>query len=106
MPIEYQLRHGKSKVKLLKDSVRTLIYIAQTIVYYNPLKLFLLFALGCVGVAALCFGVGVLLKIAAPYYLGIGSLLLSVLMFGLGLIADLLRQIMLRTAVGPPERLT
>jgi glycosyltransferase involved in cell wall biosynthesis len=104
VPIEYHLRLGKSKVKLLKDSIRTLIYIAQTIVYYNPLKLFLLFALSCIGVAAVCFGLGVLLEIAAPYYLGIGCLLLAVLMFALGLIADLLRQIMLRTAFEPPER--
>lgn len=98
IPIEYHARTGKSKVKLLRDSFRTLIYIAQTMVYYSPLKLFILFAGGCILLAALCFTVGTTMKIAAPYYLGIGCLLLALLMFALGLTTDLLRQIMLRLA--------
>lgn len=41
-PIEYHVRTGKSHVKILKDSLRTLQYIIEAIIYYNPLKLFLL----------------------------------------------------------------
>ena len=41
-PIEYHVRTGKSPVKILKDSLRTLQYIIEAIIYYNPLKLFLL----------------------------------------------------------------
>jgi polyisoprenyl-phosphate glycosyltransferase len=99
VPIAYEARLGHSKVRLLKDSFRTLTYIAQTIVYYNPLKLFLLFALGCIATSALSFTAGALLHIAAPYYLGIGCILIALVMFALGLIADLLRQIMLRTTM-------
>lgn len=95
VPIDYHRRQGRSKVKLLKDSFRTLTYIAQTIVYYNPLKLFLLFAVACVLIAAGSFLAGALLAIGAPYYLGIGCLLMALLMFAFGLITDLLRQIML-----------
>ena len=38
--IPYNQRAGKSKVRLFKDSVRTLQYVLQAINYYNPLKLF------------------------------------------------------------------
>ncbi len=41
-PIEYHVRTGKSHVKILRDSLRTLQYIVEAIIYYNPLKLFLL----------------------------------------------------------------
>ena len=98
IPLEYHLRNGKSKVRLMRDSLRTLTYIAQTMVYYSPLKLFVLFAAGCIMLAALCFGVGTTLHIAAPYYLGIGCMLLALLMFALGLTTDLLRQVMVRLA--------
>tara|TARA_B100001996_G_scaffold45464_1_gene32808 strand:+ start:576 stop:1463 length:888 start_codon:yes stop_codon:yes gene_type:complete len=42
-PIEYEVRTGKSHVKIFRDSLRTLQYIVEAIIYYNPLKLFLLF---------------------------------------------------------------
>ena len=42
-PIKYEVRTGKSHVKIFRDSLRTLQYITEAIIYYNPLKLFLLF---------------------------------------------------------------
>jgi len=42
-PIVLEVRTGKSHVKIIRDSLRTLQYIIEAIVYYNPLKLFLLF---------------------------------------------------------------
>jgi hypothetical protein len=64
--------------------------------YYNPLKIFLLFSLACVTGALLGFLVALVTGLNAPYYLSIGSLLLAVLMFGLGLVAELLRQILIK----------
>ena len=41
--IEYDARQGNSHVRIFRDSLRTLQYIVEAIIYYNPLKLFLLF---------------------------------------------------------------
>lgn len=44
VPIEYLARRGKSKVKHFKDTLRALQIIIESILFYNPLKLFLLIA--------------------------------------------------------------
>jgi glycosyltransferase involved in cell wall biosynthesis len=40
IPIEFTERTGKSKVKLFRDILRTLQLMTQIILYYNPLKFF------------------------------------------------------------------
>src|SRR5262249_30754053 len=55
IPIEYHHRVGKTKVKMLKDSLRTMQYIIQSIIYYNPLKIFLLLSMLAFLVSASCF---------------------------------------------------
>lgn len=42
-PIPYHKRVGKTKVRLFRDTLRTLQYILEAILFYNPLKIFLLF---------------------------------------------------------------
>ena len=42
--IDYHERIGSTKVRLFRDSLLTLQYIAQAGIYYNPLKIFLLSA--------------------------------------------------------------
>lgn len=49
VPIAYDKRIGHSKVKLARDTLRTLQYIVECVVRYNPLKLFV--ALAAVPVA-------------------------------------------------------
>jgi len=44
MPIAYDKRVGHSKVRLARDTLRTLQYITECIVRYNPLKLFVVLA--------------------------------------------------------------
>ena len=97
LPIPYHERVGKTKVKLMKDALRTLQYIVQAIIYYNPLKLFLLLTLITIALSVVCFVTAAVTRLNAPYYLGIGALLMSIVVFSLGLIADLLRQILVRT---------
>jgi len=94
VPIDYHERVGKTKVRLFWDSLRTLQYIAQSVIYYNPLKLFFLVAGLCILLAILGFIMALITGLNAPYYLGIGGLLVAMLVFCLGLLADLLRQIM------------
>lgn len=51
-PIDYVARVGKSKVHHFKDTLRTTQIMVSVISRYNPLKLFLLVAVGCLLAAA------------------------------------------------------
>lgn len=94
LPIPYEKREGKTKVKLVKDSLRTLQYILQSINYYNPIKIFMLFAAICFFFSLSGFLLSALAGLKSGFYLGIGGLLVSLVIIGLGLVADLLKQIM------------
>lgn len=94
VPVTYHERVGRTKVHLVRDSLRTLQYIVQAILYYNPLKMFLLicgvlFVAGSVLLAAAWQW-----DLATAFYLGVGSLLMVVQVFCLGLLAELLSRIM------------
>jgi polyisoprenyl-phosphate glycosyltransferase len=96
LPIPYHQRVGKTKVKLIKDSLRTLQYILQAVNYYNPIKLFLLFTLFSGGLSFLCFLGGIILHWKTLIDLGIGSLLVALFSISIGLLADLLKQLLHR----------
>jgi polyisoprenyl-phosphate glycosyltransferase len=97
VPITYADRVGTTKVRLLRDTLRTLQYIVQGIVYYNPVKMFLLLSAGAlaVGLVAALF-----LELAGngveAFTIAVGGVLTAILVFALGLVADLLRQILIR----------
>ncbi len=96
LPISYHKRRGKTKVHLWRDSLRTLQYIIEAIVYYNPIKIFLLMS-GMVFVGSLLsLIVALFSKLSIFYFLGVGGILMSILIFGLGLIAVLLQKIMVK----------
>jgi polyisoprenyl-phosphate glycosyltransferase len=92
--IEYYERIGQSKVRLFKDSLRTLQYVVEAIVYYNPLKIFLLASLICLVAAALMFAISLSFGIVTGVMLAVGTTMVAVLMMGLGMLAVLLKQIM------------
>ena len=96
IPIAYHERIGATKVNLFKDSLRTMQYIVQSIIYYNPIKIFILLCGIFILLSVAGFLMAALTKLNAPYYLGIGGLLMAINIFCLGLIADLLRQIMVK----------
>lgn len=96
VPIGYHERIGKSKVRLFRDSLRTLQYIVQAILYYNPLKMFLLISGLLAIAAAILMMVALQWKIMTAFYLGVGCALLVVAVFCLGLIAELLSKILAR----------
>ncbi|OGS46207.1 MAG: hypothetical protein A3J79_05810, partial [Elusimicrobia bacterium RIFOXYB2_FULL_62_6] len=45
VPVTYAHRVGKSKVRHFRDSLRTLQYVTQGVIYFNPIKFFLLLLL-------------------------------------------------------------
>lgn len=92
--IQYAERIGHSKVRLWRDSLRTLQFIVQAIVYYNPLKIFLLMSVCCVIISLISIILGIIFHLATGFMMGTGALLIAILVFALGLLADLLRQIL------------
>ncbi|MBR3363114.1 MAG: glycosyltransferase family 2 protein [Bacilli bacterium] len=92
--IPYNKRYGKTKVKFLKDSLRSLKYIIELSIYYNPFKIFSLLTIICIILSIIGFLFSHYAKIKAGYILGIGGLLVSIIVFSLGLLAVLLKQIM------------
>jgi len=92
--IEYSERSGQTKVRLFRDSLRTLQYIVEAATYYNPLKIFSLFSFICLCLAGISLISALVLQLVSLFALGVGAILLSLLMFGIGLLAVLLKQIM------------
>jgi glycosyltransferase involved in cell wall biosynthesis len=96
VPISYHRRVGPTKVRLFRDALRTLQYIVQAILYYNPLKLFVLLCGAVLIVAAVAAVVAIAWPSATAWLAVVVSLLVAILVFCLGLVADLLKQIMAR----------
>jgi len=94
MDIPYNKREGKTKVKIFRDSMRSLKYILEACVYYNPLKIFGALSIICIILSIIGFIFSHFVGINAGYILGIGGLLLSIIIFAVGLLAVILKQIM------------
>ena len=88
-------RIGKSKVKTFRDSISTISLIFGAIVFYTPLKLFLLLSSLLLVIGFLSLLVGLIYLITTTILFGIGCILVSLIIFSLGLLANFLRQIMI-----------
>jgi len=89
VPIEYHKRTGNSKVRYLRDTLRSAQIIIEAIVFYNPLKMFLLCSgiVFCSGLIALLIGF-YSIPIAFLFFLTISA---SVLVLALGFLAVFLK---------------
>lgn len=87
VPIEYRSRTGRSKVRHLRDTARTVQILLQNISYYNPIKAFLpfsilsLFVTVCFGCCSVCadrpglYGLGaVIMFFSFMLFLGFGMM--------------------------------
>lgn len=85
MPIPYEKRIGSSKVRLVRDSLRTLQYITESIVRFNPTKFFLLLSF-----------VPLLIGLAGMYWFAEASLfiglLVAVIIFAFGPMVHAMRR--------------
>ncbi|MBK7862026.1 MAG: glycosyltransferase family 2 protein [Archangiaceae bacterium] len=84
-PIEYRPRIGRSKVRLIRDSLRVGQTLVEVVLEHNPLKLFLVVAapLGALGTGLLVASAFT----ALPAMFGTVVLLTSVIVFALGMLA-------------------
>ena len=90
VPIPYHPRVGASKVRLLRDSLRTLQYIIQAMVYFNPMKAFLLPTAAAILLAGTAFLYSAF-NGGEGFGLGVEGLLAALVIFALGLLAVMLR---------------
>jgi polyisoprenyl-phosphate glycosyltransferase len=98
VPIDYNKRVGASKVRLLRDSMKTLQYIVEAAIYYNPLKMFVLMACIVLMSSLISFALALMARLNVFFYVGVGGIISSVIIFSLGLLAVLLRQIMVKSS--------
>lgn len=78
LPISYGKRIGRSHVRMVRDTLRTLQYIVECIARFNPIKLFILCMLACVAVGTLStFALGWL-----GFFLGLFS---GLIVFAIGI---------------------
>ncbi len=96
LPINYSKRIGKTKVRLFRDALRTFQFILEAILYYNPIKIFLLFSFILVVFAVLNLVVAYFTFLKIAYVLGISSILLAILMLAIGFLSVQLKQILTR----------
>jgi glycosyltransferase involved in cell wall biosynthesis len=94
IPIDYFRRKGESKVKPFKDTLRAGQIILEAILYYNPIKLFLLFATCNAGLGLFLWVINYLF-LTSPVLTVASAILMAsfVPIFCLGMLADQLKKI-------------
>lgn len=92
VPIAYHKRVGRSKVRIIRDSLRTLQYVTEVVATFNPLKLFLLLSMIVGGLGVLSLLTSIFVAHAILLSLGCLFVLGAVLLFGMGLQTEALRK--------------
>lgn len=90
IPIQYMKREGKSKIKPLYDTMNFIQLIVRTIMYFNPLKVFIPLSLFLI---VLSFIVLAYSYFALPRVMDVSTAILfisGVLMLAIGMLADLI----------------
>lgn len=91
IPINYSSRHGKTKVKHIRDSVRTLQFIVQGIVFFNPIKFFVMLAAAMVIFVCIpAMAIAMMRMATLSLYYMIFGVAVS-LMIGMGALGDIIR---------------
>ena len=89
-PIEYRKRKGWSKFRPLRDTLNMVILILRTLVYFNPLRVFVPLSLFLVALAFAVLGLSIAIEGRAWDITIIAILAAAIQVFGIGLIADLI----------------
>ncbi|MBF0466915.1 MAG: glycosyltransferase family 2 protein [Nitrospirae bacterium] len=91
VPVQYCCRQGTSKVRHIRDSIKTLQYIIQGITFYNPIKFFLLLSLAMIVLVCIpAMAIAMLRMLTLSlYYMIFGTAV--TLLIGLGVLGDIIR---------------
>ena len=90
VPIPYSKRIGSTKVRLFRDSLRTLQFIVEAILFYNPIKIFIVFSGILLFFTFMNLIIAAIWKLYSAFLLGIGFILVSIIIFSIGLLAVLI----------------
>ena len=88
VPVEYNARTGKSKVKYLRDTARTVQILLHTITYYNPIKAFLPFSV--ISLILFLFFTGLYIFKTRSLFYGVSAVISffsSMVFMGLGMVS-------------------
>lgn len=88
IPIDYAARIGKTKVRLFFDSLGALQMIVSAIIYFNPLKLYLILCLATAFIGISAISAGLYWNVFGATLLGILAFLLMIVIASLGLLAE------------------
>lgn len=94
LPINYCARIGHSKVRFGRDSLRTLQFIIEAILYYNPIKIFILLSLVVSSVGAAGLAMAFLLGSVSALYIGSGAVLVGAIIMSIGFATVVLSKIL------------
>ena len=93
LEIPYYKRYGVSKVHYLRDTLRVTQIITEAILYFNPLKIFLVLSGLVLFLSFIFLGIGAYFQYTTAIWLFVLCFISSILIFAMGLQADLLRKI-------------
>jgi len=91
VPIEYRPRKGRSKIRPLKDTLNFTALIIRTILYFNPLKVFLPVS-GALLLIGLGVGLAEAILIRNVTTVALMFILTGVQVGAIGLLADLIEK--------------
>ncbi len=92
LPISYSKRSGRSKVRHLKDTLRALQIMTEIIISYNPIKLFILFAMIPLILTIIFLFIGVIFDHYTLTILALPSFFFTLLLMSFGFIATMFRK--------------
>jgi glycosyltransferase involved in cell wall biosynthesis len=90
VPIPYRNRVGKSKVRIFRDSLRTLQYIVEAILFYNPIKIFIVLCIFSLLFSLASFSAAYLFNLESGFFIAVTGILTTFVIFSLGLLSILL----------------
>tara|TARA_X000000368_G_C22961848_1_gene681364 strand:- start:318 stop:1181 length:864 start_codon:yes stop_codon:yes gene_type:complete len=86
IPYEQRKKNSPSKVRLLKDSLRTLQYIIKIVLFFDKIKLFVLISFILILLSILLFLISIYnISFMLPGFL---TFLTSILIFGIGMLSE------------------
>ena len=90
VPIDYFERKGKSKIRPIRDTLNFIQLIIRTVMYFNPLKIFVPLSLSLLLLALLVLaGSWIFMGKAMDVTFGV-ILMTSVMVLAIGMLADLI----------------
>ncbi len=92
VPINYEVRKGKSKVRYFQDSLRTMQIMVEIIARYNPIKLFLLLSFFPFLAALAFFVLGVMVHSLGTIVVALTFFFVGLAFLSLGFLASLFKK--------------